>query len=83
MNDIELNDDVLLSIYDRKNVEMSGKELISVKYYFYDFPDKDYIYFDIKQRIITIHSRIIKIEVLNCIMEIGKKLNILKEEEEK
>lgn len=81
MDDIELNDDVLLEKFNMKILQISRKKLVAVKYYSYHFPDKDYIYFDIEHSEIHINTAISEIEELNCIMEIGKKLNILKEEE--
>lgn len=80
MNDIELNDDKLLKKFDRKALEILGKELISVKYYDI-YSNENYIIFDISHSEININTKISDIEELNCIMEIGKKLNILKEEE--
>lgn len=81
MNDIELNDDKLLKKFDRKALEIFGKELISVKYYNL-YSNEDYIIFDIPHSEININTKISDIEELNCIMEIGKKLNILKVEKE-
>lgn len=81
MDNIELNDDELLKKFNMKSLEMSEKELINVKYYSYYCSDTNYIYFDIEHKVININTRISDIKELKCIMEIGKKLNILKEEE--
>ena len=85
MNDIELNDKNLFKKFNRKTLEMVGKELISIRYYLYGDSDTNYIFFDIAHSTIQIHTTISDVEELNCIIEIGKKLNILKikQEEEK
>lgn len=82
MNDIELNDDELLKKFDKKALEFIEGKLINVKYS-YSFPmsSEKYIIFDVVHKDIIINASIDNIETLNCIMEIGKKLNILKEEE--
>lgn len=79
MNDIKLNDTKLLKKFDRKALEFIEGKLIAVKYYYsYSMSNEKYIIFDVKNKDIIINTAISDIEELNCIMEIGKKLNILK-----
>lgn len=81
MNDIELNDDKLLKKFDKKALEFNERKLITVKYY-YSYSKEKYIIFDVEHKDIIINTAISDIEELNCIMEIGKKLNILKVKQE-
>lgn len=80
MNDIKLNDDKLLEKFDKKFLEFYERKLIVIKYY-YSVSSEECIIFDVEHKGILINTAISDIEELNCIMEIGKKLNILKEEE--